>query len=150
MVERREPVALTVFREWTTCIFRLIPARFALVFALGCLFWAVEAPTGFALDSLGGVLAAVIVLPMLLALIRRRQRRRQQAAVTATASQPAIEAAAEVGSERYEIVLKARFGTPDAPNISRGGSSRRLHSCSREHSGTPARSSRRLPRSNGR
>lgn len=143
MVERREPVAVTVFREWTTCLFRLIPARFALVFALGCLFWAVEAPTGLALDSLGGVLAAVIVLPMILAFIRRRQRRRHQMAVAAAATRPAV----ELGNERYEVVVKARFGTPDAPDISPLGASRCFQSHPCKHLGAPARPSRRSSRS---
>jgi hypothetical protein len=143
MVERREPVAVAVFREWTTCLFRLIPARFALVFALGCLFWAVEAPTGLALDSLGGVLAAVIVLPMILAIIRKRQRRRQQLAATAAETRPAV----ETGSERYEAVVKARFGTPDSQEASPLGVSRGFQSHPCKHLGAPVRPSRRSSRS---
>ena len=109
---------------------------------------AVEAPTGLALDSLGGVLAAVILLPAGLAMRRKRQRRRQQAAASSGSMPNRLPS--KPPRERYEAVWQSRFGTPDAPNLSAVGVSRCFKSHPCKHLGTPVRPSRRSPRSRSR
>src|SRR5579871_5822923 len=86
----RESKSLSLFRDWTVSIFRLVPPWAAVPTGLVWLALALIAPDGLPLHILSAIFGCFLAIPICLTLLLRKAQRRQQSRSASAARLPTV------------------------------------------------------------